>query len=150
MIIWKKITKTFRKINPFLTNVPILYPPKISERLMISTFGKDHESDPNCMKNISSTIVPRGVQSPTWKNTVPPKEPYPTWNYTTEAPAKISVCLKSLPSRKYTSRSFQDNQGQVNSWLVPALFNLKSCREELCSTWIQAGERAVFYLSNVL
>ena len=29
---------------------------------------------------LSAPIVHRGVQSPTWKNTVPPKEPIPTWN----------------------------------------------------------------------
>ena len=32
----------------------------------------------NGMPNEKYIIVHRGIQSPTWKNTVPPKEPIPT------------------------------------------------------------------------
>ena len=32
------------------------------------------------VSNAYMYIVRRGVQSPTWKNTVSPKEPTPTWN----------------------------------------------------------------------
>ena len=36
-------------------------------------------------------IVRRRVQSPTWKNTIPPREPSPTWNDITSVSAKLSA-----------------------------------------------------------
>ena len=44
----------------------------------------------NGLINVLYVIVRRGVQGPTWKNTVLPKEPIPTWNDITQVPAKLS------------------------------------------------------------
>ena len=67
---------------------------------------------------VAANIVRSGVQSHTWKNTVPSTEPIPTWNdlspSKTFRPAKNQISC-SITSGIYTSKNFQDDWSQVNN-----------------------------------
>ena len=68
---------------------------KIKNTLPGEKFFSLHTSIIKSQWNLA--IVHRGVQSPTWKNTVPPKDSISTWNNITYVPAK----LPDLPKIKF-------------------------------------------------
>ena len=52
--------------------------------------------------------------------------------------------LKSLASQMYTSKSFQDDWSQINSWLVTSFFQFKNRQGRL--VFMKSGGRDVYII----
>ena len=88
--------------------------------------------------NVLYVIVCRGVQSPTWKNTVLPKEPIPTWNDITQVPAKLS----DLPKIKFPVHSHLE-------YILQKVFKMTGVKLTICRIsligiyWYQSSNRFI-------
>ena len=99
------------------------------------------DNNDDCAKTLddSKPIVHRGVQSPTWKNTVPPKVPIPIWNdITYYIPAKLSDSPKiKFPVHSHLEYIIQ----RFSRWLES---KLTMCRVSLIGTyWYQSTNRFI-------